>query len=686
MGPWGMKTRASIIAVTTALAASAATAQETSYTLYGTPGNIEMPSARSAPDAEISASLSFWRLQQKANFSFQLTDRLSGTFRYGGISERNGPDTDGTFDRSFDLHYRVWDETAVRPALAIGLTDFMGTGILSSEYIVATKAVSNKLDVTAGIGWGRFGTRDGFGGGDRPQGYTGEGGEVSFDKFFKGPAAFFGALDYRYNDKFSFKAEYSSDAYVREVGNGSLTQSSPINVGVTYRYRPGMTFDLAYLYGSDLAASVTVFLNPNDRLPPSGKETAPPPVSAADARAAASWSTTDRDITARAMAAEGITLNALSIRGTTARLRYTNARFRSEAQAMGRVARILTNTMPGGIKTFVLEPMGAGIPLSATTLTRAQLETFENRANGAAAVHTTQEAGPTADLTPVPAATPFTWGISPYLSLIVFNGNDPVQADVGLEAMARYEITPSLVLSGAMRQSALGARDLADEFQAPNDYPNVRTDARFYGLDGAPTITNLSLSHYSRPATNLYSRVSLGYLEEMYGGVSAEVLWKPVDSNFAVGAEVNYAVQRDYDMLFGFRDFDTVTGHISAYYSFDNGFQTQVDVGQYLAGDIGATFSLDRTFDNGWEVGAYFTVTDMPFDQFGEGSFDKGIRITVPTDFFLGTATQRNSSTALSSLTRDGGARLNVQGRLYDIVENGHQAGSMGDTWGRFWR
>ena len=643
-----------------------------------------MPSARSAPDAEISASLSFWRLQQKANFSFQLTDRLSGTFRYGGIAERGGPDTDGTFDRSFDLHFRFLDETATRPAMAIGLTDFMGTGLLSSEYIVATKAVSNKLDVTAGIGWGRLGTRDGIGDEERVTGYTGEGGEISFDKFFRGPAAFFGALDYRYSDKLSFKAEYSSDAYTREVGNGSLTQATPINVGVTYRYRDGMTFDLAYLYGSDLAASVTMFLNPNDRLPPSGRETAPQPVRAADARAAASWGTSDRDATTRALAADGITLNALSITGTTARVRYSNTRYRSEAQAMGRVARILTATLPGGVKTFVLEPMGAGIPLSATTLTRAQLETFENRADGAASVQAATEAGP--NMASLPTADPFTWGISPYLALIVFNGNDPVQADVGLEAKARYEITPNLVLSGAMRQSVLGARELAGEFQAPNDYENVRTDARYYGLDGTPTITNLSLAHYGRPAANLYSRVSLGYLEEMYGGVSTELLWKPVDSNFAVGAEVNYALQRDYDMLFGFRDFDTVTGHVSAYYSFDNGFQTQVDVGRYLAGDWGATVSLDRTFDNGWEVGAYFTMTDMPFDQFGEGSFDKGIRITVPTDFFLGTATQRSSSTALSSLTRDGGAKLNVDGRLYDIVEKGHQAGSMGDTWGRFWR
>ena len=236
------------------------------------------------------------------------------------------------------------------------------------------------------------------------------------------------------------------------------------------------------------------------------------------------------------------------------------------------------------------------------------------------------------------------------------------------------------------RQSALGARELASEFQAPNDYHNVRTDGRLYGRTGNPTLESLTLAHYGRPGTDLYSRVSIGYLEQMYGGISGELLWKPVDANYAIGAEVNYAVQRDFDQLFGFQDYNIVTGHVSGYYSFDNGFHAQVDVGRYLAGDWGATFALDREFDNGWKVGAYFTLTDMPFDQFGEGSFDKGIRITVPTDYFIGTASRDSVTTSLSSLTRDGGARLNVDGRLYNIVRDGHTGGYLGDTWGRFWR
>jgi hypothetical protein len=114
----------------------------------------------------------------------------------------------------------------------------------------------------------------------------------------------------------------------------------------------------------------------------------------------------------------------------------------------------------------------------------------------------------------------------------------------------------------------------------------------------------------------------------MYGGVSGEVLWKKSASRLALGAEVNYALKRDFDDLFGFGDYDIVTGHVSGYYDMGNGFHGQVDVGRYLAGDWGATFSVDREFNNGWRVGAYATLTDVPFDEFGEGSFDKGIRIS----------------------------------------------------------
>ena len=42
-------------------------------------------------------------------------------------------------------------------------------------------------------------------------------------------------------------------------------------------------------------------------------------------------------------------------------------------------------------------------------------------------------------------------------------------------------------------------------------------------------------------------------------------------------------------------------------------------------------------------------------------------------------------ATTLRPITRDGGARLSVDGRLYESVR-GYQQGRLDDQWGRFWR
>jgi hypothetical protein len=388
------------------------------------------------------------------------------------------------------------------------------------------------------------------------------------------------------------------------------------------------------------------------------------------------------------MATDGFRLLSAEVTGNTMRVRYENTTYRAEAQGVGRVARMLTQIAPGNVDTFVLEPSQRGIALSAITLSRDDLESLENAPDAAALSYDRAVFGDAAGAAPAIGwddPTPaFLWGISPYLEVSLFDGDKPARGDLGVEATFQYEIQPNLVLSGAYRHRLLGNRDEIGSI-SPSTLPPVRREALMYGAESGGGIENLTLSWYGRPAPDLYSRVSVGYLERMFGGISAELLWKPVDSPLALGAELNYAVQRDFDLGFGFQDYDVVTGHVSAYYDFDNGFQAQVDVGRYLAGDLGATFRLDREFDNGWKVGAYFTLTDVPFDDFGEGSFDKGIIFEIPTDWVLGRPTRDTTATRLSSLERDGGAQLRVDGRLYEIVKDGHQ-GTMGDQWGRYWR
>ena len=46
------------------------------------------------------------------------------------------------------------------------------------------------------------------------------------------------------------------------------------------------------------------------------------------------------------------------------------------------------------------------------------------------------------------------------------------------------------------------------------------------------------------------------------------------------------------------------------------------------------TIDLSRSFPNGTKFGIFASFTDVSSDQFGEGSFDKGIYFNIPV---LGT-------------------------------------------------
>ena len=249
----------------------------------------------------------------------------------------------------------------------------------------------------------------------------------------------------------------------------------------------------------------------------------------------------------------------------------------------------------------------------------------------------------------------------------------------------------SPVQGGRHQHVPRGGNLTPDEYEAQgedvneNGVPRVRSDGRMYQGNKSPTIPRLTLAWYAKPTETVYSRVTVGLLERAYGGVSGEVLWWPVNSPLAFGAEINRVKKRDFRDVFGFRDYEVTTGHISAYYEFSNGITAQLDVGKYLAGDKGATVSLSREFANGWRVGAWATKTDLSAEDFGEGSFDKGVEISIPLGWGTGQPSLRRVGGNIRSLSRDGGSRLRVDGRLYDTVRDSH-SGQLYQGWGRFWR
>jgi hypothetical protein len=277
----------------------------------------------------------------------------------------------------------------------------------------------------------------------------------------------------------------------------------------------------------------------------------------------------------------------------------------------------------------------------------------------------------------------FDWSIGPDVKYGLFDPSDPLLAELRAEAEGRVDLAPGLSISGAASTSIIGNLDKA-RLDTNSQLPQVRTNAARYNDETTIGIDRLVAEYLFQPAPNVYAKASAGLLEQMFGGVGGEVLWRPPNSRLAYGAEVYYARQRDFDTLLTFQDYDVVTGHASIYWDTPYAhWDAAVHVGRYLAKDLGATLEVSRRFPNGWEIGAFATLTDVPFDEFGEGSFDKGLTLTVPLDWGLPRDTKADARLNLRPIQRDGGARLNPGSRLYGLTREGSR-GEVAPQWNSF--
>jgi hypothetical protein len=676
---------------------------------YGMTGLIDMPSGEALPDGQVAVGISTFGGSTRTTLTFQATPRIQASFRYTGIKDATFSAFDTYRDRSFDVRFLINKERRYLPAVTVGLQDFAGTGIYAAEFIAATKNFSGArlpgtLKATVGLGWGRLGSSGGIGspfGSDRPAFVPGDtGGEVSADQWFRGSAAPFAGLEWQISDKWGLKAEYSSDAYDLETASDIFDRDSRFNFGAEYQISNGVRLGGYYLYGSEIGLNLQIQLNPNRpvarlRIPAPRPYFVRPSRSEAPQEYSTDWAASEaeasmqvRDALIPLLEAEGLTLIETRTTASTTEVRYSNDRYTATSVSVGRVARVLARLLPESVETFRIVPVVNNLAQSAVIFRRSDLEALEFAPNAPdALLAVTGFSGATPAL-PGSARNEelfpkFNWSIGPYVTRSLFDPEEPVRFGAGLALNLSYQPLPGWKVAGELRHRLVGN---IDEVSTANNsvLPRVRTDAGLYDTASDTSIPQLYVSRQWKTAPDVYTRLSAGYLERMFGGVSAEVLWKPVASRLALGVEANYVKQRAFDDILGFQDYTIATGHASAYYEFDNGYTGQLDVGRYLAGDVGATVTLEREFDNGWRVGGFFTLTDVSSEEFGEGSFDKGIKVTIPMNWLLGRPDQSTRSVSLRPITRDGGARLSVPGRLYEQVRSGHRQ-QLVENWSGVW-
>lgn len=380
----------------------------------------------------------------------------------------------------------------------------------------------------------------------------------------------------------------------------------------------------------------------------------------------------------KAIEDQQLVVQGISIAHAVVKVEIENDRYLRDTEAISRTARALSATAPADIAAFEITTTIAHMPLTTVTLSRTELDAAARGETTPAELWTSTILSDASPDTRYPngASDPqFSWSLFPSIQEDLFDPNNPAYFGVGISGRTRTELLPGLVVDD---EATYNVWNNFGTIVRPNDsvLPHVRTDIVQYLQKGSTGINLLTLTGYVKPAPELYARITAGYIEQMFAGVGGEVLYRPFGQRWAIGADIYDVYQRNFDDLFGLQSYHVITGHASLYV--ETPWDDVVAVlrgGRYLAGDYGGTLEIYRRFDTGILIGAWMTFTNVPFSQFGEGSFDKGIRIVIPLEWALPVGTTTSFEEDLRPIQRDGGQPLYNDAELYDMT----QSSSYGD-------
>ena len=660
---------------------------------FGMQGLITLPTASNITDGEMIIYQVNHGSLSRSGYTFQLSPNIGLSFRYSGHG-KNGNEAAGrtNHDRSFDVDFKLLKETSNLPAISIGLRDFIGTGWYSSEYIVATKNIGN-FSLNTGLGFGRLAGRNQIENPlstlkknfkERADKDYGKGGTFGNINWFHGPISPFVGLKYDYDNKTSLILEYTPDLMRRE--SNYLEIKSPINFSLSYALSESFSLNTQYLHGSTIAVGANIKFNPKRPPNGNGRDKAPLPLRKKGTQKKSSVQTNITKIK-KVLKDDEFIVHKIYYSSDTFILEVENTKYRSTAQALGRISKTLQSLSSDNIDFAIITLLSNEFPIATYRVNLLKLTGEKNITK----VYSNIEEIITPQ--PSPASASFEnneyskskIGIGPYFNYSLFDPKQPIKVNTGLELNLAYRIFSNLEFSGIVKKPLYS--DFNNNIRISNsELPHVQSDFPTYFKEGYPGhIHNLKIKHQTKVSENIYSSLSAGYLEPMYAGISGELLFKKPASNFALGIDLSVVQMRDYNMMFGLRDYQTVTSHLNFYYDSGNSYDLEMNIGRYLAKDLGVTTKLSRRFGNGWSVGAYATFTDVPFDKFGEGSFDKAVFVKIPIDWFFGTSIKSKRRFDIRPITRDGGAMLSSSKTIYNFIKDSNYS-EIKREYGRFFK
>ena len=617
-----------------------------SFNNHGVIGLVNIPSARFYDEAVHGITIYDGTPDQKITMTSFPYNWMEASFFYTNIQGKPycGQSFDSVCqqdykDKGFNFKFRLKQE-GLWPAIAVGINDIAGTGYYSSEYIVGSYGI-NRTDFHFGIGWGALnGSDESFknplgylydGFNTRPSETEDKGGQFQPDRYFSGKMAspFFG-LSHAINENLLFKFEYDSTLTPGLIGYEIPKED--FSYGIEYSVRNNFTIGFASERGNFTSLKFIYKNNPKIYKPEYKYKKA-------------QFQEDDNKYAKliKSIEANGIGVNKIIETPQAIGLELTQFGHPN----LDIVEEILRSaSYDAGIK----KPVKKDLRVANLQGVSEYNKEFEN--NSLLIYQRKSQRS-------FNTKTNFTF--RPYLA----SREDFFKGALLLENNSEFIIKDNFFFSTNLKYSIA---DNFDDLTIPpkNSYPaQVRSDVKDYlrSFGDGILIGRAQFDYHLTPKKNHHLMISAGILEEMFSGVGFEYLYFKQDSNYALGFEIFDVTKRDYEMLFGTLNYKNVTGSANFYYrNYDIiPFDAKVSYGEYLAGDEGVTFELSRSFLNGTKFGVFASFTDVSAEQFGEGTFDKGIFFNIPVYGNFINYSWR-------PLTKDPGAKLNRKHTLHDLL------------------
>lgn len=656
------------------------------YSFVG--GYFNMPSARMAKSGNIAIGAAIVPPYQNYGVNFQVFDHieLSANYRiFHGVLEGNfghegfGDDAERIGNAKIGLLVPE-DGFSHLPFIAVGAEDFIGTKRFNSQYAVVTQQwLSWNLEAT--LGWSKGRIKGLFGG-------------IGWSPFRKTSLAYLKNL--------SLIAEYDATNYKRhrhEHPKGRHVRSR-VNAGVSYLLWDTLQLSISSVRGEKIAGSASL------RYPLGTSKGFFPKIddpmtylSPVDTQPLGIYRPEKEFIheLAYAFGDQGLDLYTAYLSSDPEGkkhlwLKVVNNRYREENIVRARLQHILGALTPSSIETVTVVVEADALACQSYRFRTQDLNSYRLGIMGSFELETL---APRIDAVSAPAKEESSlifhrrkkiWSFTLRPRVLTFFGSakGKFKFNIGLTASPEgylfdqfyYKFQFAYQIKSNM--TSLGSTDRLN----PSQLPNVRTDTLRYYQTNTVAMEQGFLQKGWNLGKGWFYRLAGGYFEPAYGGVATEVLYYPVNSNWAVGVEAATVLKRRYKGFAFTHKIRKLRGRevthvgfvgfqyfLDLYYDFKPlQLDFKISAGQFLAKDKGVSIEVGRYFQSGLRFSLWTTVTNGHDKVNGKIYYDKGFSFLIPLDMFLKQSSRNWIGYAMSAWLRDVGARADTGKPLYQTL------------------